>query len=232
MVTELNDFYLNGEYLRNNPGWGAEDAEFKTKELVKAINRYGGQWSTLIDVGCGAGHVAHNLAEVFPEKKITGSELSPDALAIAQTLRSDNLDFVGTSPFGGSLTADIVTSLDVFEHVDDAEEFLRQIRRVAPLKIFHVPLEVTVLTALRPATLASARASVRHVHFYNRNLALSMIRDSGMDVISAEYTKAALIVPKRTWTKVANLFRFCFFGIAPHLTVRLFGGFSLMVVAR
>lgn len=232
MGLELNNFYTNGKYLDNNPGWGAEDSEFKSAELIKALIKYAGDWRSFLDVGCGAGQITFNVAKAFPEKEIVGSELSPPALSLAKQKTAPNLCFTSDNPFANQRRWDVAAALDVFEHVDDAEQFLREIRDLASIKIFHIPLEITVTTALRASAITSQRKGVRHIHFYNKELALEMIRDNGMEIVSAEYTMGALLVPKRRVTKWANIVRRLSFGVAPDLTVRTLGGYSLMVVAR
>lgn len=58
----------------------------ETEELVELILRSTGnhQPSTILDVGTGSGVIALSLAARFPEAKITATDISDDALALAQ----------------------------------------------------------------------------------------------------------------------------------------------------
>jgi release factor glutamine methyltransferase len=58
----------------------------ETEELVELILRSTGnhQLSTILDVGTGSGVIALSLAARFPEAKIIATDISDDALALAQ----------------------------------------------------------------------------------------------------------------------------------------------------
>ena len=71
--------YQSGEYLRNNPSWHAEDAGWKFGHVMQLMQRNGLEPKSVVDVGTGAGEVLKLLAEKFPDARLTGFDISPDA---------------------------------------------------------------------------------------------------------------------------------------------------------
>jgi 2-polyprenyl-3-methyl-5-hydroxy-6-metoxy-1,4-benzoquinol methylase len=82
----------------------------------------------LLDVGCGAGGMLAYLREFGT---VTGVDPSPDAVAYAAAQAGADVRF-GTLPDGLPFTAqekfDVITLLDVLEHVEADQESLRTLR--------------------------------------------------------------------------------------------------------
>ena len=78
-----------------------------------------------------------------------------------------------------------------------------------------------------------ARNSVGHLHHFVKDTALATREDSGYKIIDYFYTAGALELPTISLkTKLANLPRKILFYFNQDLAVRLFGGFSLMVLTE
>jgi len=74
---------------------------------------------------------------------------------------------------------------------------------------------------------------VGHLHFYTRGLALSLLEESGFDIVDCQYTSASLEAPQRSFnTKIAGLVRRILFALNHDLGARLFGGETLMVLVK
>ena len=92
-------------------------------------------WGRLLDVGCGAGYGAFELARAFPGAQVTGIDY--DALAIARAgrdFRLPNLRFVHGDPLVwesvlGREPFDVEVCFDVIEHVEHREVLMENIVR-------------------------------------------------------------------------------------------------------
>lgn len=82
----------------------------------------------VLDVGCGAGNMIHHLAQYG---RVRGIEVDARPVKIAQQRGYDVRlgDATQTIPFGDG-SFDLVTALDVIEHVDADENIMREALRV------------------------------------------------------------------------------------------------------
>jgi len=76
---------------------------------------------------------------------------------------------------------DLLLCIDVFEHIPNYLVFLEKLRNHADRFIFHIPLDLSVLTILRPARLLKGRYGVGHLHTFNYELALAVLKDTGYE---------------------------------------------------
>jgi hypothetical protein len=78
-----------------------------------------------------------------------------------------------------------------------------------------------------------ARKNVGHIHYFSKDTALEALKDTGYDVIDCFYTAGILDLPSKTFrSHFLRLPRQLGFKINPDLTVRMLGGYSLMVLAK
>lgn len=92
-------------------------------------NRYAGRDDLVIlDAGCGTGHLLQQLRTLGHAE---GVDISDEALDFCRKRGLDNVRKadVNDLPFAGD-TFDMVTALDVIEHLDDDVGALREFRRV------------------------------------------------------------------------------------------------------
>ncbi|NNE97033.1 MAG: methyltransferase domain-containing protein [Acidimicrobiales bacterium] len=85
----------------------------------------------VIDVGCGAGDLAHTLAKAFPKSTVLGVDPSVHAIEMANHLRAnselDNLEYcLGTFDDLPDESADIVTTFDVLHDLPFPERAAEQ----------------------------------------------------------------------------------------------------------
>jgi hypothetical protein len=124
-------------------------------------------------------------------------------------------------------------AIDVIEHVDDLFGFLRKFQAKGKYKVFHIPLDLSVQTVLRSSPIFKVRSLVGHIHYFTKETALAALNDTGYKVVDYFYTKVSFELPNRGWkANLLNLPRKLFFPICKDLTVRIFGGFSLLVLAK
>lgn len=128
---------------------------------------------------------------------------------------------------------DIVMAIDVFEHIEDYFGFLRGLRAKAEFKIFHIPLDLSVQTVLRASPIIKRRKAVGHIHYFTKETAFATLKDTGHEIVDYFYTRGSLELPDRGWR--ANLLKYprkIAFTVNEDLTVRILGGYSLLVLAK
>jgi hypothetical protein len=78
------------------------------------------------------------------------------------------------------------------------------------------------------------RNKVGHIHYFTKQLALSLLRESGYKIVDARYTQAAFTAPIRSWKTliVRPLRRVMQVIFGKDRVVRLLGGETLMVLAQ
>ena len=113
------------------------------EELSKAVGSTG--CTTLLDAGCGEGFVVDFLAREHPDLKISGVDISEDAIEYAKKNFGDEARFrtgsVYKLPFSDK-SFDAVLCSEVLEHLDDPNRAVAELKRVArDYVIITVPLE-------------------------------------------------------------------------------------------
>lgn len=228
--------YLDGTYLRHNPDWSLGDAAWKASLVADVLARHQLHPSSLCEVGCGAGGVLLSLRRSFPEARLAGFDVSPQAAAFWEggEHRDAQVEFVlGDFHTANTRRWDVVLMLDVFEHVRDPFTFLEATRKHGSHFVFHVPLDLSAASVARRPPLLEARRTLGHLHFYTLDLALETLRECGFEVVSWRYTEAALSGPGRTLkTRLGALPRRLAYAVDKDWGVRLLGGETLLVLAR
>lgn len=108
------------------------------KAILKTFNTLPYQIHSILDVGCGGGAFARQLAENFKNTQITGIDINPQAIELAQKCNGDlkNLKFeLRTTPELNEppKSYDIVTATLVCHHLSDEQiiDFLKRAKLVA-----------------------------------------------------------------------------------------------------
>jgi 2-polyprenyl-6-hydroxyphenyl methylase / 3-demethylubiquinone-9 3-methyltransferase len=144
------------------------------------------------DVGCGAGLLCEPLARLGAE--VVGIDAAPENIAAARMhaegqglaidYRTGSIDVLGAEPF------DLITSLEVVEHVDDPAAFVRGLAgALAPdgLLILSTPNR-TPVSRLAMITLGEGLGAIpRGTHDWDRFLTpdelRGLIEASGLEVV-------------------------------------------------
>ena len=128
---------------------------------------------------------------------------------------------------------DIAMAIDVFEHVEDHFGFLRKLKEKAEYKIFHIPLDLSVQSVLRSAPIINFRKSLGHIHYFTKETALETLKDTGYEIVDYFYTASSFEVSNRGWKgDLLRIPRKLVFAVNKDLTVRILGGYSLLVLAK
>lgn len=231
----MRQIYTDGTYLGNNPSWHQEDSSWKAKQIARILEANALTPRNVCEVGCGAGEVLSQLSKLYGnEVHFYGYEISPQAHDLCKKLSKANLTFVLQDLLEeNSATFDVVLAIDVIEHVEDVFGFLRKLKDKGKYKIFHIPLDLSVQTVLRSSPIAAARESVGHIHYFTKEIALELLKDTGYEIVDFFYTASSLELPNRGWkSKLLSLPRKCAFSINEDWAVRVLGGYSLLVLAQ
>ena len=227
--------YSQGEYLDRNPDWHVEDSPWKAEQILKIIERNKLQPSSICEVGCGGGEILNCLYLKMPNHvSFIGYEISPQAFELCQRRKRDRLQFCLKNLFDDQETFfDIVMAIDVVEHVEDYFNFLRNLRIKGRYKIFHIPLDLSVQTVLRSSPLLRGRQLVGHIHYFTKETALAALVDTGYEVLDFFYTAGSIDLPsKSVQSSLAKWPRKILYNLNKDMTVRVLGGYSLMVLTK
>lgn len=228
------DRYLNGDYAKKNPDWDSADASWKADKLCQLLADYNCQPSSIVEIGCGSGAILAAIRGYYPQASMAGFDIAPEARrfwsdASLQGIRFELADYLSLD----ESVPDLILLLDVLEHLGNPWDFLARLQQRAKLVAFHFPLDLSALSVLREKPLLHVRDKVGHLHYFTRGLALSLLRESGFEIVGARYTGAGLDAPQRSVkTRVGGWVRHLAYAVDRDLGARLLGGETLMVLAR
>lgn len=226
--------YIGGEYLEKNPTWDIEDSPWKSKQIIKIIERNNLHPNSICEVGCGAGEILNQLYLKMPSNiRFTGYEISPQAFKLCEQRKKRRLQFYLKDLFQDSNAYfDVILIIDVIEHIEDYFGFLRNIHKKSQYKIFHIPLDLSVQTVLRNHPILNAREEVGHIHYFTKEMALATLKDTDYEIIDYFYTAGSIDLPAKYFkTLLVRLSRKIAYKLNSNIAVRVLGGYSLMVLA-
>jgi SAM-dependent methyltransferase len=226
--------YINGDYVEKNPTWFIEESPFKVRQIVRMIKKNHLNPQTICEVGCGAGEVLKLLQEKMDAAcHFCGYDISPQALEMCKGRAGARLQFkLADVTQDEPAFFDLMLVLDVVEHVEDYFGFLNKIRPKSDLKIFHFPLDVSVQAVLRKQGLLKRRERYGHIQYFTKETALATLKDVGYELLDYFYTPRCIELGTEVIQKIARLPRKLCFAMNRDLTVRVLGGYSLLVLAR
>lgn len=230
----MDEIYRNSTYKESNPAWHEGDAPWKAEQVRSILTGNDVEFASLCEVGCGTGEILVQLARTFTEAEFTGYEISPDAYEMAAGREGPRLSFrLADALSEPGLHADVVLVADVIEHVEDYIGFVRRIKPLGGLKVFHIPLDLSAQSVIRMTPILNQRAGVGHIHYFTKDTALALLRDCGYRIVDVRYTASRLELPDQARSsKLIAPVRRAMFQANPDLTVRVLGGYSLLVLAE
>ena len=230
----IDQRYTGSDYWEQNPTWDSEDSPWKADQIQRLLSRHDIPARTIAEVGCGAGGVLARLRESRPEADLYGFDIAPALAHFWPKHQQQRITFqLGDFLAINQRKYDILLLLDVVEHLANPFDFLARIRAHADHFVFHFPLDLSASSVFREAPLLAVRGKVGHLHFFTKGLALALLAECGFTVVEAAYTGASLNAPRRTWkTRLAGVARRLAYAANKDAGVRLFGGETLLVLAR
>ncbi len=90
------------------------------------------------------------MSQQYPEAIFHGYDISSQAISIAKQYETSNLQYFNKDILlEKDVSYDLVTLIDVIEHIEDYMLFLRRVREISKTFLFVIPLEITVSSVLR-----------------------------------------------------------------------------------
>ncbi|MFZ2323395.1 MAG: methyltransferase domain-containing protein [Ignavibacteriaceae bacterium] len=231
----MKEIYLDGTYYLKNPTWDKEDSEWKAKQVLKILERNKIVPKKICEVGCGAGEILNHISlKLIGVSEYVGYDISPQAIELATAIKNDKLKFRNKDFLKEQNEIyDILLVMDVVEHVEDYINFLRELKGKAKYKIFHFPLDLSVLTVLNSSSLLDTRKKVGHIHYFTKDIVLEVLKDLEYEIIDYFYTDMSFVRPTdKLKIKLLLQLRKTGFRINKDITVKILGGYSLLILAK
>ena len=232
----LENIYTCGEYAAKHPTWHVEHSLWKAKQIIRMMAQNNIVPKTICEVGCGAGEILKQLQENMDNQcTLWGYEISPQAFELSKSRENEKLHFeLADIRQEKDVVFDLILLIDIIEHLEDYFSFLREIKAKSRYKILHIPLDLTIPSALNDSMLVKDREVDGHIHHFTRKTALQMLKYLGYEVIDNFYTDSYTTWAPEQYTlkHIKTPIRKLFYGIHRDLAVRVLGGWSLLVLAK
>ncbi|BFU91056.1 MAG: hypothetical protein NTAFB01_22430 [Nitrospira sp.] len=230
--------YTSGKYLEVTQTWHAEDSPWKAAQIWKILAKNYVQPQRIAEIGCGAGGVLRELSRMdsLSNTHFKGYDISPQAIQLANRQEAKNIEFYCEDLLSERNTAyfDVLLAIDVYEHIPDYMGFLVKCKQKAAYKIYHIPLDLHVSSVLRNAFIGT-RYTLGHLHYFTADSAIATLKDTGHKIVDWFYTNPAIDLFKEHPSirkGMANVPRYLCSKLSVPLTARVFGGYSLLVLAK
>ena len=171
---------------------------------LDALVRQAGPVGSVLEVGCGEGHVTAKLAAALPGARVLGTDFSSDIVGVARAAHPE-LEFRAVSVYDvGGLEGewDLVVACEVFEHLEDPARALRAVAAVARRAVIvTVPREPLwrLLNMARGQYWSALGNTDGHLQHWSRGALLRFL-GTELDVVASRsplpWTQA-LAVPRR-----------------------------------
>jgi len=218
------DRYTNGDYRAKNPDWHAGDAPHKAKAIVQLVRDVGWKPAFVGEAGCGSGQVLQRVCAALGAR---GHGVDPSKEALRQAPQNPQIQFeqggVDALP-----ACDMVMGIDVVEHVADDIGFVRAMAAKSDHIVLRIPLDVSALDSVRPARMLEARRRFGHRSVYTVDLALALVQDAGLQVVTHRTDRVPVRAASRIG-RVSDKARRVLHFLAPEATTRWLGGYSLLI---
>jgi ubiquinone/menaquinone biosynthesis C-methylase UbiE len=226
--------FLTGEYRQKIPHWHTDDSNWKAKGILKMLERNGLAPQRIGEVGCGTGEVLRQLqTHMDPSCMFMGYDIASDAIAMSSTRQNDRLICqVGDVTRDANAEFDMLLVLDVLEHQENYFSFLRDIKHLAPYKLFHTVLDLSAQAVVRGNVLTRCRRELSDLHFFTKDLIFEALGGENYEIVDWFYASPRRYRASTLAATLRELPRTVCFAVHQDLAVRLLGGHTLFVLAR
>lgn len=230
-----DDIYIDGTYFNNNPDWGIRDSAFKANLILHLLTRNNIVPKEVTEIGCGAGGVLEKLSqEIKANIDYFGYDISPQAISLARPKENDKLKFFNEDFLTKNIHTDVLLLIDVIEHIDDYYGFLQKLKPKGNYFVFHIPLDLAFRMMMKPQILLQQRQSVGHLHYFTREMVQWFLKDKGFEILDWFYTKPVTDINAEKGFKrgIKRKLRNLSFSISKDISVKLWGSYSMMILAK
>jgi len=227
--------YINGDYLKKHPTWDVEDSPWKAKQIINILKRNNIMPTTICEIGCGVGEILNQLQRnMATECTFWGYEVSPQAFELCQKRANDRLHFeLKDISQDKKVFFDLILVVDVLEHLEDYFSFLRETKQKSQYKIFHIPLDLSIQSVFRGSGIMELRKKMGHLHYFTKEIILEILKDTKYEILDYCYTATSIKLPVRSIKNyLARPPRKIFFTIHEDWTVRIMGGYELLILTK
>jgi ubiquinone/menaquinone biosynthesis C-methylase UbiE len=226
--------FLTGEYRQRIPHWHSDDSVWKARSIARMLDRNGLEPRKIGEVGCGTGEVLRQLqSQMNPECMFLGYDIAPDAIELSYSRQNERLRCVlGDVTRDPDAEFDVLLVLDVLEHQENYFSFLRDIKGLAPYKLFHTVLDLSAQAVLRRSVLPRCRRELSDLHFFTKDLIFEALHGEKYEILDWFYASPRLYKAKGLADTVRQLPRTVCFALNQDFAVRVLGGHTLFVLAR
>jgi len=230
----MNNIYINGKYLEKHPDWHEKDAQLKADQILFFLKKNNMLPTTLSEIGCGSGEILKILSKkMIYCQSFTGYEISPQAFEICKKKQCKLVEFVFGDSFSDDKRFDIVLCIDVIEHIQDYYSFLKNVKRKGSYFLFRIPLDLTMISTIKSGYFSRLKNTLGHIHFFNLDIAIDALKSVGYEIIDFQYVACAKKAKDMgVKQRISHLFFKVLYFFNRNISVRFFGGCSLMVLAK
>jgi len=235
------NFYTSLKYSKKNPTYHAEDSRYKYSNFIKILKKNNFSFrkiKKIIDIGCGVGEVLKYLhqSKLFLNSSFVGYDINKYAIKIAKKNLSIKFICKDFIEFSENKKFHLLICADVFEHIDDNVNFLKKLLNKSKYFLFNIPLDISLMSLIRKNIFRQKFSSVGHIHFYSKYSVLLKLEYCGYKIIDNIYAKNRLEHFTKEEFSVKKFlvlpFQFLLDIINEDLAAAIFGGYSLVVLAK
>jgi SAM-dependent methyltransferase len=235
----MSKIYTGDEYLQaTSQTWHSEDSPWKAGQILRIISKNGIHPKTIAEIGCGTGGILDELSKqsYLDGVQFEGYDIAPQAIELSRKRESRQCAFSCSDLLSDANTHkhfDILLVIDVFEHIPDYIGFVNK----AEYKIYHIPLDLSVSSVLRNSYIPTGGVfpgGRYHIHYFTADWAIATLKETGHEIVDSFYTNVSFVFWNHPSLKtaIANCPRWLFSKFSVPFTARVFGGYSLLVLAR
>lgn len=206
----------------------------KARQILGLLGDFRIAPGTICEIGCGAGELLLGLHAQLPETvTLHGYETSSRACSQWRGRLRPRLYFhLQDMLEEEGIRFDMVLALNSLRQAGDVRQFLARLHGRGRHVVLQIPLESSLRALLR-RRLKPGAAPPDRPPAWSRAGALALIREAGFRVLDTRYSETGP-GPGRSGFIASRLRRVVRLAHAlyPDLSVRLFGGYSLLVLAR
>ena len=226
--------FVSGEYLQKIPQWHTEDSPWKAKGVLQMFERNKLTPRKICEIGCGAGEVLRQLQlSMDPKCSFWGYDIAPAAIELCCDRENERLHFrLGDVTKARDADFDVLLLLDLLEHQENYFSFLRDIKPLAPYKLFHQVLDLSVYSLILRDGLTKRRKVLEDLHFFTKDTVLQALVDEKYEILDWFYAPRSIYRSSKMTEKIRQLPRAFCFALHKDFAVRLLGGYTLFVLAK